>query len=122
MYEKSIKLKSMKNGFTLSLVFLLLSMTACEKKPHYESELIEFTSLKTDLDTLLVGQTATITAIAEGNNITFSWAASTGDLLGSGDVVYYLAGICSIGSNIITCTATGDNRSESKTVTIVVKE
>jgi hypothetical protein len=97
-----------------------MAITACEKKPQYESELINFNSVTADQDTLLVGESAKLTAIAEGNNVTYNWEASTGDLLGSGNVVYYLAGICSVGTNIIRCTVIGDNRSESKTVTIVV--
>ena len=110
----------MKNWLALCLVFCLLAASACEKKPEYESELKTFTSLTTDQDTLLVGETAKLTALATGDNLTYSWEASTGDLLGSGSVVYYLAGICSVGTNVIYCTVAGENRSEKKSVTIVV--
>jgi hypothetical protein len=110
----------MKTRTILFLSILLIIVLSCKKPPSDESVLDNYVSLITDNDTLLVGETATIIATAEGNKLEYSWYASTGELLGSGDTVYYLAGICSIGTNIISCTVTGANRSESKSVTIEV--
>jgi len=110
----------MKIKIILFLSILFVAVIACDKQPSDESVLESYVSLITDNDTLLVGETATIIATAEGNKLEYSWYASTGELLGSGDTVYYLAGICSIGTNIISCTVAGANRSESKSVTIEV--
>lgn len=92
-----------------------------EPEPQKNSELISFTRLVTDHDSLYLGQIATIKAEYKGKGITFLWQASAGDILGKGDSVQYLASFCTIGENIITCKASAENASITRSIRIYVE-
>ncbi len=96
----------------------------CKKddpEPVKDSELISFTGLTTDNDSLYIGQIANIKAVYEGKGVTFTWDASAGDILGKGDSVQYLASFCTIGQNTITCKASAENVSITRSIKIYVE-
>lgn len=96
----------------LALVF------SCKKENN--GILNSFISLTAEKDTIFTGQSTKITAVVDGENVTFKWSATAGDILGSGDVVDYVAPTCTPGYNEIKCTASGSNNSETKSIYITV--
>jgi hypothetical protein len=109
----------------LSVIFLMTLLIAnCSKEEEElpETELV-FQSLVSEKDTIIPGETTTVTATATGSNLTYRWSATIGDILGSGSEVTYAASPCQAGTNQITCEITdGSNQSASKTIDIVVYE
>jgi len=105
----------------LTLLFLL----ACKEKDEPEGdpgEQLVFQSLTADRDTISSGQTTKIEAVATGYMLTYKWSATVGDILGSGSIVNYAVSPCQIGTNRVTCEVKdGNNKSETKSITIVVQ-
>jgi hypothetical protein len=106
------------------LLLILLVFAACKKdkepEPDPQSNLDAFVSLVAENDTIFTGQSTTITATATGTDVRFSWSASQGDIVGSGNQITYVAPTCTPGSNEISCTASASNRSETKKIIITV--
>jgi hypothetical protein len=104
-------------------VLCILLLTACKKDDDIakDSDLKSFSGLVADKDTLYVGQTTDIRAIYEGKGVSFKWTSSAGDLLGSGEKVTYVAAICALGKNIITCKATAGTTSISRSIYVYVQ-
>jgi len=92
----------------------------CDKEDPAGSDLKSFTGLVADHDTLIIGESTTIRAIYEGQNITFEWDASSGNLLGGGDKVQYHVAMCDVGVNTITCKAIVSDTTITRTINIVV--
>lgn len=104
----------------MPLMFLLIA--GCDDKDDTtkDSELKTFTGLVADNDTLLVGESTTIRAVYEGKGVSFEWEASSGNLIGGGEQVDYLVAFCDLGENVISCKATAENTSITKTINIYV--
>jgi len=106
------------------VVFLLVFFIISCKKDHNDntddSTLNTFISLTAENDTISLGESTKIAAVIDGNNVSFSWSATAGDILGSGNEITYVAPPCTPGNNEITCTASASNNSETKKITIVV--
>jgi hypothetical protein len=114
------------------LLSIFLLFASCEKNDSdgtddnngsngNNTQQLVFYSLTTDKDTIIFGETATITAVASGYNLSYSWSATGGSILGSGNEVTYAAGSCQAGTNTIACKVTDAyNNSESKEVSIFV--
>lgn len=105
--------------------FCILIIFGCSKHDNDnnfqpDSYLTYFESLTSDKDTLLRGESTTITAKATGNKITFSWSASVGPILGDGNQVLYIASPCCYGNVIINCEARTSDGSQSKSLLITV--
>jgi len=98
---------------------LACTFSAC-KEEEDDSFLNSFISLKAENDTIITEHSTKITAVVDGENVTFQWSATAGDILGSGNVVDYVAPTCTPGSNLISCTAKASNKTETKTITITV--
>ena len=98
---------------------IILNATSC-KDENNDIVLNSFISLTAENDTILTGQSTKITAVVDGENVTFQWSATAGDILGSGNEVNYVAPTCTPGTNHVSCTATASNNSESKSITITV--
>ncbi|MFW6289497.1 MAG: hypothetical protein ACOC0R_00900 [Mariniphaga sp.] len=107
---------------------LLIALTAfwvvcsCSKTEQVEHGDLVFRSLTIEKDTIAPGETAKVSASAEGDNLQYHWSASLGDILGSGAEVVYAASPCSAGKNRITCRIESGSLTETKTVDIVVYE
>ncbi len=81
----------------------------------------EFTALEADADTIFLGSSTNIKAYASGFNLSYSWKATEGSILGSGQEITYTTSPCSVGTNTISCTVKDDNdNSETKSIQIVV--
>jgi hypothetical protein len=115
----------MKKGILiLFITSAVLFAYSCKKKNEQPNPStatpLEFTSLVADSSAILTGETSTITATAKGDNLTYTWAMSHGDLFGSGSTVFYGAQSCCVGINTVSCTVTGSGSSITKTTTIEV--
>jgi hypothetical protein len=114
----------MKQLITLTiLLFLLVSCTKDENGSSGDPEQkLVFSSLIAEKDNIDSGESTNIFATASGYRLTYNWAATAGDILGTGSKVVYAASPCQIGKNKITCTVRdGNNASQSKEIFIVVK-
>lgn len=105
-------------------VFLLL-LAACGEEGGEEGEgqdhPLVFTSLKAENDSVQLGKTTKITALAIGDQLSYLWKASLGDILGSGASVTYTPTPCSLGKVTVTCTVSdGHNKELSKEISLVV--
>jgi hypothetical protein len=78
-----------------------------------------FIALEYDQKKLQVGRTTEITAVATGTSLTYHWAVSAGEILGSGSKVTYAASICCDGENVLTCTVK-DSKGNSATKTTII--
>jgi len=108
----------------LLLVFGVLFSLSCKKEKdddnNDKSILHTFVSLTAESDTIYSGESTKITAIVDGNGVSYTWSATAGDILGSGHEVTYVAPPCVPGNNEVKCTASASNKTESKTITITV--
>lgn len=111
----------------LTIFFLLITLlAACSKDDEGGTDDPDqpfiFSSLVTEKDTIETGESTNVKATATGYRIKFYWAATAGDILGSGSEVVYTASPCQAGKNKITCTVRdGNDASVSKEIYIVVK-
>lgn len=114
----------MSNKIILVILFFVVVL-ACEDENNGggdSSQQLIFESLTAENDTIVSGETTTITATATGYNLEYHWSATAGDLLGAGAVITYTSSPCNIGVNTITCTVKdGNSNSETKSVDIVVE-
>ncbi len=112
-----------KNVLILIMAFTLF--IECEKEPENNgdpSQEFVYESLEAELDVISAGATTSIKATASGYDLSYHWAATAGDILGSGPTVTYAASPCHVGENKVSCTLSdGNGQSETKTVTIVVQ-
>ncbi len=106
----------------LTGIILAVNFSGCDKEDQkdQDSGLISFTRLVAGSDTLVVGASTTITAEYEGEDVSFEWEATSGNLLGGGDKVEYHVNFCDIGMNTITCKASATNNTITRTINIVV--
>lgn len=115
----------MKIKIALLFIGIIIFYGSCEKEATGNgepSEPLVFESLQVDKTTLIPGETAKLTAIATGYQLSYYWSATQGDILGKGAEVIYAPSFCHVGENTITCEVKdGNGQSESKTVTIVVE-
>jgi hypothetical protein len=112
--------------YITTLLLLLPFIVSCSKDNNGGSDDPDkpfiFSALIAEKDTIESGESTKITATATGYKINYYWAATAGDILGSGHEVLYTASPCQVGKNKITCTVCdGNNVSESKEIFIVVK-
>lgn len=112
------------NTLILLLVAASLLYISCNEKDDgapKDSELISFSHLQTDNDSLYVGQSTEIKAVFQGKGVVFEWKATAGDILGSGEKIRYIVPICALGTNTVTCTAKAENTSITRSISIYVQ-
>ena len=110
----------------LTIIILVTLFFSCENEnpagcDGHDS--LNFISLVAENDTIETGGSTTITATAEGYELSFEWTAEKGFIFPgeSDNIVTYTASPCSIGEITITCKATDAcENSETKTLIIVV--
>ena len=109
------------------VIFLGILFTGCkDDAPAGECSTnpLVFHSLEAAQDTIETGESTTITATAEGYELSYVWTASNGFII-PGDaenVVTYTASPCSIGEITITCQVEdGCGNSETKNIIIIVQ-
>lgn len=104
-------------------LFILLFLLGCKEEQETvpnSSVLVSFDSLTIQNDTIPTGSTTTVTAVAQGSELTYLWSATRGDIVGSGNVVTYVAPTCVIGDNEISCVVKASNKSEGKKTLVTV--
>ncbi len=111
----------MKNIIYLSIIISILFF-ACKKDttPEKGTGDVNIISL-TATDTVVnAWQETSITVVAEGDGIVYSWEANHGEIHGSGKQIKYMAGTCCSGTNTITCTVSNNTNNDSKNIDIRV--
>jgi len=111
------------NTLIVILVAAALFYSGCKEDDVVmkDSELISFSHLQADNDSLYVGQTTDIKAVYQGKGVVFEWKATAGDILGSGEKIRYIVPMCALGTNTITCTAKAENTSITRSILIYVQ-
>ncbi|MCK9255730.1 MAG: hypothetical protein GX793_01690 [Bacteroidales bacterium] len=120
-------MKSLKFFLFVLIGSLALTFIACEPdkpepdKPEPEIKL-EFLSLTADKELLYAGETATITAEAKGEEVTYQWSATMGSIIGSGETVTFAPTPCNTGESTITCKIIDKHKNAlSKSLVITVE-
>jgi hypothetical protein len=119
----------MKNFKIASLLIVItLALMSCQEDSATENTVaeiegdFEFTSLTADNEEIYVGDNAVIKANVIGLGITYTWAATRGDIIGSGSEIRYAAAFCCIGNNTIYCKAEdNEGNTETKEINIYVQ-
>ena len=105
----------------LFIFFCLSLLLACKKDDYYQkdSELLYFLSLTSERDSVRFGESIRITAEVGGSGVSYNWHADRGVIFGSGYQITFMA-TCTCRFNDVSCTAVAQNKSATKTVTIIV--
>jgi hypothetical protein len=108
--------------FVIFCAIILMNIYSCKKDDkNNEQTTLTFTELLAEKDTISPGQTTIITAIANGEGLSYLWSANAGDILGSGYKVTYVSTPCVLGNIDISCTVRDKgNQTLTKKITIVV--
>ncbi len=77
-----------------------------------------FTKITISPNPIKIGTASKLIATATGNNLTYKWSTSHGDLFGTGAAIYY-SDSC-IGNYTITCTVSDGTHSVTITIPISV--
>ncbi len=112
----------MKNIIITSVLLVTITFVSCKKKGQTTSttKVYTFNSLKLDHDSIAKGNVTNITADVSGD-VTYSWAASAGDIFNSGKTILFGASTCCTGNHTITCIVKdSNNNSDSKSVVVKV--
>lgn len=124
-----------KSGFILFMLYFLV--VACTKTnntpvtygssknysgitsaPVNTSGTFSFTKITLTPNPVKIGMASKLIATATGNNLTYKWSTSHGDLFGTGSAIYY-SDSC-IGEYTITCTVSDGTHSATLTIPISV--
>ena len=118
--------RSLIEQITLSLVCLMILLAGCKNDEHgleCVDHPLHFMSLVVGQDTIEVGGSTTVTANAEGYELSYEWTASQGFIIPENEAseVTYSASPCSLGEITITCKVTDAcDHKETKRITILV--
>lgn len=82
------------------------------------SGVFSFTKITATPGTIKQGAASKVIATATGNNLTYTWSTSHGELFGSGSAIYY-SDSC-IGTYTITCVVSDGKHTATITVPITV--
>jgi hypothetical protein len=112
----------MKKIILFSLILVTVFFSCKKKDTNSGAKLFTFNGITADHDTILKGNVTNIKANVSGP-VTYSWAASAGDIFGSGATITFGASTCCTGKHTITCTAIdANNNKDSKAITIQVNQ
>lgn len=99
-------------------------MASCSEKESADSMPI-IKSLTASPDTIdFGGDQSTITCVAEGNNLTYTWDVDLGDIVPAGQPgkVTFTGSPCCVGKKIIKCTVENGRGSVTDTVIVFIRE
>jgi hypothetical protein len=105
-------------------LLLVLALAACSKSsttPESSAGSFKFTGLVTNDTIIKVDDVATITAIATGEGLTYTWTCDFGTFIPNPNGINSTIGwtVCHADNFIIHCTVTDQNKnSETKDITI----
>jgi len=123
--------KHMKNKHWITVVVLFFSITlqsclqperiVASSGPNQAPKIVKLSAAKQEVK---LGEFTSISIEAvepEGEELTYEWKASLGDILGHGSVVRYTAAFCCVGTNSITVKVTdAGGASTSKSISIEI--
>ncbi|MBI5219836.1 MAG: PKD domain-containing protein [Bacteroidia bacterium] len=112
------------SSFLLILYILCISFISCKKEKNNEPVTVplNFTGLVADNDTIQPGTSTAITATATGEGLTYTWTATAGNIVGSGNKITYASTPCMDGNYNIQCEVkdkAGSSQSKSVTIRVV---
>jgi hypothetical protein len=94
---------------------------SCSKDDNGGDLPLVFESLTAEHDTIPLGGTSRIVAVATGSSLVYNWSVTVGTILGSGSEVTYTTDPCEPGEHNITCRVEdSQGASETKTVKVFV--
>jgi hypothetical protein len=111
----------MKQLLLLCGVVLIVSLAACSKHsttPDNSSGALKFSSLVANDTVIKVDEITTLTAIATGEGLTYTWTCDFGTFIGSGNKVQWT--VCHADNFTINCTVT-DKSSNSASKALVIR-
>ena len=100
---------------------LTLLLAACSKQSSEEPLVagsLKIVSLTTTTDTIMAWDTATISVTTNLPANLIRWEADHGTIMGSGSTITYYAGMCCIGTNTISCRASGTDGADTASIKI----
>ncbi|MDD3666189.1 MAG: hypothetical protein PHQ65_13065 [Bacteroidales bacterium] len=100
---------------------LSLLLAACSKQKNEEPLVagsFKIVSLTTSSDTLMAWDTATISVTTNLPANLIRWEADHGTIIGSGSTITYYAGMCCMGTNTISCRASGSDGADTASIKI----
>jgi hypothetical protein len=110
----------MKKYFLLLVILLIVAFSACKKSStdtSTSSATFKFTGLVTNDTLIKVDDVATISAIATGEELTYTWTCDFGTFIGSGATVQWT--VCHADNFTINCKVTDKNKnSDSRNIII----
>jgi hypothetical protein len=112
---------TMKQIFFLLGIVVLISASACKKSSSDNSTpsgTFKFTGLVTNDTVIPVDGLATITAVATGEELTYTWSCDFGTFIGSGATVQWT--VCHADNFTINCTVTDKNKN-SATKNVIIR-
>jgi hypothetical protein len=95
-------------------VALIVSLAACSKHstaPDNSSSAFKFTSLVANDTVIKVDEVTTLTAVATGEGLTYTWTCDFGTFIGSGNTVQWT--VCHADNFTINCTVADKNKNSS---------
>lgn len=108
------------------IVVMALFWASCEKETAQEGDTIpEITSIATSRDTInFGGDKTTITVIASGGNLQYTWDVDLGDIFPTGQegVVEYSGSSCCIGLKTIKCTVSNSMGEVKSSIDVFILE
>ena len=114
----------MKNRFLFYAILIPFLYMGCEKEEppdDHSDDPVEFIALEAARTVIFIEDTTKITATASGYELSYHWSVEKGDILGSGNVITYVATPCTVGDNEIYCTVKSSNgKEETKHVVVTV--
>jgi len=121
-------MKISRAGYILVLlVFFMSGFFSCTNENDDDDDTsgdpLVFDTLFADRDTVIIGDSTIVTAIATGDGLEYYWSKTQENsmIIGNGYWVLYIAQPCSAGVDIITCEVMDNsNNSDSKQIAIEV--
>ncbi len=81
-----------------------------------------FSEITADKITLQVGEKATLTASAVGNDLKYEWSGPCGTkTANASEIIYDAYGTCCLGTHEISCTVKSGGHKETRKITITVQ-
>lgn len=109
------------NSLVLMLAFSCKKENTEPEIPVLTTAPLVFNDLKADRTGIRVGETTSVTATAEGDNLLYSWTCSSGTIVGQGSQVTYGSTCVSCkGLNTITCTVSNGSGSQTKSIEVSI--
>ena len=96
----------------------IANQIAAGSTPPNAGGVFSFTKITISPNPVIKGTASKVIATATGNNLTYTWSTSHGELFGSGSAIYY-SDSC-LGTYTITCVVSDGTRTATITVPVTI--